>query len=185
MMIAEDLTRRASTLVDVLQQIEDAFREAGEPVVFQYGAQHLDHFGVGSGTDRKVLMVPEAPGGAMDRPLETGNAASQRHRCDVYVRAPAGSSSLERFKLLYELNDKLIGAIIAATTGRCEWGAVSDESPLKTDTSGCALGYSFTYQRDIPNWEALRGKTYTGQTTPKSDAVSAPVRISVNTNPSE
>lgn len=179
-----DNTHRASTLTDVLQAIQDAFKEAGEKVVFQVGSNYLENFGVGS-RDEKVIFVPEKGPGAIGDPIEIGNAASQYHSCDVYVRAPAGLTDTTRFQPLYELNDKLIGAIRFACSGRLELGSVSDESPLKTDSLGCSLAYSFVYRRDIPNWSALRHRTFTGDTQPKSNAKRAPVKINVTVKPSE
>jgi hypothetical protein len=141
----------ASTLADVIRQVQGAFEAAGDATPVQVGAQLRSQFGVGHGP--KVLFVPEEPGqgGKLAGAQSLGYPASQVHACDVYVRAAEPSTDvLECLDTLYTFNDFVVGLVQTATTGRVEWGACSDDSPLKTPSGlGVGLGWSFTYRRDI------------------------------------
>lgn len=142
---------RASTLADVLDSIKQMLEKVGLNVPMQVGKNYLENFG--TGTPPKMIFVPEAPGGSIADPFMAGNAASYVHSCDVYVRAQPGPTDIMRFAPLYELTDKVLGIIAIATTGKHEWGTVSDASPLTTDSAGCSVAFSFRYRRDVSPYE--------------------------------
>jgi hypothetical protein len=149
----------ASTLIDVLGQVRDAFDAVGDATTIQIGGQYLREWGAGHGP--RVLFVPEPPsgGGAIAKAQSLGYPASHVHACDVYVRADEETTDdLERFELLYDLSDRVVDFIATAASGRVEWGSCSDDSPLRTPSGlGAGLAFSFTYQRDI-NHDAARWK---------------------------
>ncbi len=140
----------ASTLIDVIGQVIDAFDAVGDATLIKVGARHLEQWGTGHGP--RVVFVPDPPGGGSIAKAQIhGNAASQIHACDVYVRADEETTDdLERLKLAYALQDAVIDFIATAASGRVAWGACSDDSPLRTPSGlGAGLSFSFTYQRDI------------------------------------
>jgi len=140
----------ASTLADVIRQIIDAFREAGDSTPIQVGAQHRENFGAGSGP--KILFVLSPPGGGkLMGGQSLGATASQVYACDVYVRAVEPSTdALECADALDKLQRRLVDYVSTACSGRIEWGPCSDDSPLRTP-SGLGTGYawSFAYRADI------------------------------------
>jgi len=146
---------RPSTLVDVLQAITDLFREAGSAVPVLVGEHYVS--GKGSQTIASpplVILVPEPDGGACELgpAYETGRAASQKHTCDVIVRAAEGGTDIERHRAAYALNDFTVGAVKRATTGRAEFGQASKPypSPFTSATgAGVQLAWGFVYSRDI------------------------------------
>ena len=136
-----------STLAVVIQQVIDAFAELGDATPIMVGRHYLEHFGAGFGP--RVLFVPEAGAGRVDKPINLGNAASVVHSCDVYVRGPENGTDVGRFDAVYYLADLVINAIITAAPGRIEWGALRDDSPVNVDMLGAGLVFSFTYARDV------------------------------------
>jgi hypothetical protein len=136
-----------STLAVVIQQVIDAFAELGDATPIMVGKHYLEHLGAGFGP--RVLFVPEAGAGRIDRPINLGNAASVVHSCDVYVRGPETGSDVSRFDAVYYLADLVINALITAAPGRIEWGSLRDDSPVNVDMLGAGLVFSFTYSRDV------------------------------------
>jgi hypothetical protein len=137
---------KPGTLADVIQQVTQALSKMGFAVPVQVGRQYRLKFG--SGTDPKVLFVPDV-GGTMGPPIDQGKAGSHSHGCDVFVRGKESGEDIDRFVATYALSDLVMACIAVACTGRIEWGEVSDDSPLMTDGAGAGLGFRFTYRRDI------------------------------------
>ncbi len=173
----------ASTLIDVLGQVRDAFDAVGDATTIQIGAQYREGFGTGHGP--KVLFVPEPQGGGgkITGAQYLGNPASQVHACDVFVRADEETADdLERFKLLYALNDAVVDFVRTASQGKSVFGDCSDDSPLRTPSGlGAGLAWGFTYQRDIGHdarrWKAaprdVNGNILTSPRTAPADTSAA------------
>jgi hypothetical protein len=170
---------RASTLAGVLEFITEALSKLAVNVPIQIGKNYLKHFGVGN--PPKIIFVPESPGGSIGDPFMAGMCASYLHSCDVYVRAEPGPTDVLRFAPLYELVDKVVGTIAIATTGKHEWGTVSDASPLATDGCGCGTAFSFRYRRDIAPYDDLM--RFAGPFEDATKAIDSSSKVTFQINP--
>ena len=139
---------KPSTLSAVLRNVRDAFDAMGDATLIQVGAEFRGHFGAGNGP--AVLFVPEVRG-AIDDPIEAGNAASMRHGCDLFIRADiATADDIARFDDVCALADLVIDCIHTAAPGRITWGLCDDDSPVKGDSGmGAGLALRFEHRRDI------------------------------------
>lgn len=139
-----------STLVDVLEQVKQAFSNMGDATPIEVGKQFLAQ---GIGAPPRIIFAPEmGPNGAIGDPREAGNAASMVHSCMVSVRARGSQKDTERFKAAYALAFRVISCLVVAGTGRIAWvGGLSDTSPSATDSAGAELTFYFTYSCDIPH----------------------------------
>ena len=64
-------------LVGEINNMIDAFAELGDATPILVGKHYLEHFGAGFGP--RVLFVPEAGAGRIEKPINIGNAASVVH----------------------------------------------------------------------------------------------------------
>jgi hypothetical protein len=173
------------TLADVLQQVTRALSLEGDITPVQIGAQYRQQFGAGIGP--KVLFVPEV-GSNIGPPIEHGHAASYTHGCDVFVRAKESGEDIDRWVAAYKLLDRVIGQLAVACTGRIEYGAARDDSPLRVDGIGAGIGFSFRYRRDIRHdparWRLRPTDTTTddGSRDPPDGSGSLPVDATVIAN---
>ena len=124
-----------STLADVIEQVRDAFSAMGDSTPIRIGKAYAENLGAGSAPC--VVFVPEADG-RVGPPIETGNAASVTHGCQVLVYAAVGGEDFNRFANAYALVDELIGCLAVAASGRIEWGNHGDGSPNNFDSHGAA-----------------------------------------------
>lgn len=139
-----------STLVDVLEQVKQAFSAMGNATPIMVGKQFLAQ---GTGSPPRVVFAPETgPNGAIGEPREMGNAASFVHSCVVSVRGVGSNKDTERFKASYALASLVIACLVVAGSGRIEWvGGLNDGSPSATDGTGAELTFAFTYSCEIPH----------------------------------
>lgn len=137
----------ASTLADVLRQVVQAFSLMGDATPIQIGRHYLEHFGTGAGP--KIVFVPEVGKGKIEPGYKMGRAASWVHQCDVHVRARESGDDIDRFTAAYALTDRVVSCLVAACTGKAEFGEATDDSPTKADAFGAGISFGFTYRRDI------------------------------------
>ncbi len=135
---------KPSTLADVIQQVKDAFDAMGDATPIMVGKKYIQNIG----SAPRIVIVPETDG-RVGPPIEQGDAASVSHGCMVLVRAAETGGDVDRFKRAYELGDRLIDCIGTAATGRIEWNAIGDGSPLDVDAYGAELVLQFTYRRAV------------------------------------
>ena len=142
-----------STLSDVIGAVKAMFALAGVKVPIQVGSQYLS---ANQGTGPRVLFVPEPGNGRILPPIQMGFAVKSRlHGCEVRVREWPGKTEEETFAPVDALSDKVIAALSAAGTGRIEFSGVRDTSITPANTMGVEIAFTFTFQRDIPNWDRL------------------------------
>jgi hypothetical protein len=145
-MNVETLNTKPSTLVDVIQQVIDAFGLVGDSTPILVGRQYLSR---GAGGAPHVVFCPEAAGGSIAAGRYLGDAAQFVHGCEVHVRGRDSGGDVNRWRETYLLTDRVIAMLQVAGSGRIEWGSTSDGSPLETDFLGCEVVLSFQYSRDI------------------------------------
>lgn len=150
-MVLRVQTAAPSTLADVIQQVIDAFDAMGNATPIQVGAHYMSSFGVGSAPT--VLFIPDVSG-KIGPPQEMGHAASVSHGCRVIVAAGETGRDVDRFRATYDLADLVIDCLSTACSGRIEWGPWADDSPTTVDAFGAAMGFSFTYRRDVRHAQA-------------------------------
>lgn len=138
-----------STLIDLIQQVRDAFGRMANMTPIMVGKQHLKQ---GAGSSPRVLFIPEFGAGAgIEKPIELGHAASMVHACTVAIRAKESGDDIARFRDAYALADLVIDLIQTAGTGRIDWTSLGDGSPVDVDAYGAEVVFSFTFQRDVPH----------------------------------
>jgi hypothetical protein len=144
----ETVGTKPSTLIDLIQQVIEAFGLMGDSTPILVGRRYLNQ---GAGAPPHVVFCPEAPGtgGRIGPAIYMGDPAVFVHGCEVHVRGRDSGGDVNRWQEAYRLTDRVVSCIQAAGTGRLEWGPNSDGSPTDTDFLGCEVVLSFQYSRDI------------------------------------
>jgi hypothetical protein len=152
-MISVDHTKSPSTIGELIGTIKGMFDQAADKTPIQVGEQYLTG---NHGTPPKIVFLPEFGVGKLGPPLSLGHAAaSWAHSCEVRVRAKPGIEEENVFAFATELTDKVISALAIASSGRIEWGSVTQTSPTASNSMGAEITFSFIYRRNVPHWEKL------------------------------